>query len=272
MNVASADPNRFRHLQGPFDLIGDVHGCFAELRALLARLGWRWVEGTPRHPDGRRLVLVGDLVDRGPDVPGVLKALLPGLNSGELLAVPGNHDDKYARYLSGSRVTIANGLEDTIAQVDRLDTRERRMLQHAFRRWFEEASWHLLLDEGRLVVAHAGLTPELFGRSGRQVRSRALYGEVLGYDAGGLPIRRDWARDYRGQPLVVYGHTPALPVQVVNGTVNIDQGCVFGGFLTGLRYPELTFESVPAERAYAGTSEAFVEALAAAGRSGFLKG
>lgn len=266
-----ADPNQYRRLRGPFDVVGDVHGCLTELHDLLANLGYTLTGDQPSHPMGRRLVFVGDLVDRGPNVPGVLQALLPGLINGTILAVPGNHDDKYARHLSGARVTVANGLEDTIEQVARLAPRDRKRLEHQFSNWFETSSWHLMLDDGNLVVAHAGLMADLFGQSGPLVRSRALYGEVLGYDASGLPIRRDWAKDYAGGPLVVYGHTPVIPAIVSQRTVNIDQGCVFGGFLTALRYPELSLVSIPARRAYAATSGAFVEVLTSAGRPGRLK-
>src|SRR6185312_3361719 len=105
---------------------------------------------------------------------------------------------------------------------------------------------HLVLDGGRLVVAHAGLREELQGRSSSRVRGFALYGDTTGEkDEHGLPIRRDWAAEYRGRALVAYGHTPAERPAWAGNAVNLDTGCVFGGMLSALRYPERETISVP---------------------------
>ena len=106
---------------------------------------------------------------------------------------------------------------------------------------------HYVLDGGRLVVAHAGLQAEMHGRASAAVRAFALYGETTGEtDEFGLPVRYPWAQDYRGQAAVVYGHTPVPEPDWVNNTICIDTGCVFGGRLTALRYPERELVSVPA--------------------------
>ncbi len=91
--------NDLRHLTGPFDVIGDIHGCSSELEALLAKLGYE--DG--RHPEGRTAVFVGDLVDRGPDSPGVLRRVMDMVASGDALCVPGNHENKLGRWLNGRR-------------------------------------------------------------------------------------------------------------------------------------------------------------------------
>ena len=110
---------------------------------------------------------------------------------------------------------------------------------------------HYVRHHGRLVVAHAGMKEEMQGRGSGKVRDFALYGETTGEtDEFGLPVRFDWAKEYRGQAMVVYGHTPVPEPEWLNRTVNIDTGCVFGGRLTALRYPEKEFVSVPATRAY----------------------
>jgi protein phosphatase len=110
---------------------------------------------------------------------------------------------------------------------------------------------HYVLDEGRLVVAHAGLREELQGRGSAYVRNFALYGETTGeIDEFGLPVRYDWANDYRGKAMVVYGHTPVVRTEWLNNTINIDTGCVFGGKLTALRYSERELISVDAARVY----------------------
>lgn len=238
---------------GPFDVIGDVHGCRSELETLLGELGYeisRDEQGRPvdaRHPLGRRAVFVGDLVDRGPDVVGVLRLAMGMVASGSALAVPGNHEAKLVRALRGAKVTISHGLEETLAQLAG-ETDEFRARVEAF--CYDLVS-HLILDEGRLVVAHAGLKEQYHGRASGRVRAFALYGETTGEtDEFGLPVRYPWAQDYRGAATVLYGHTPVPSVEWVNNTACLDTGCVFGGALSAMRYPEREVVSVPAEKVW----------------------
>jgi polynucleotide kinase-phosphatase len=238
---------------GPFDVIGDVHGCRSELETLLGELGYeisRDDQGRPvdaRHPLGRRAVFVGDLVDRGPDVVGVLRLAMGMVASGSALAVPGNHEAKLVRALRGAKVTISHGLEETLAQLAG-ETEEFRARVEAF--CYDLVS-HLILDEGRLVVAHAGLKEQYHGRASGRVRAFALYGETTGEtDEFGLPVRYPWAQDYRGAATVLYGHTPVPSVEWVNNTACLDTGCVFGGALSAMRYPEREVVSVPAEKVW----------------------
>ena len=228
---------------GPFDILGDVHGCADELEELLARLGY--IEG--RQPEGRKVVFLGDLVDRGPRVPDVLRIAMDMVGAGTALCVPGNHDDKLKRYLQGKRVRVAHGMEQSIEQIEDHPAafRERALA------FLDGLVSHYVLDGGRLVVAHAGIKQEMQGRASGRVRSFALYGETTGEsDEFGLPVRYNWAADYRGSATVVYGHTPVHRPEWLNNTINIDTGCVFGGRLTALRYPELELVSVPARRTY----------------------
>ncbi|MFC7329431.1 polynucleotide kinase-phosphatase [Marinactinospora rubrisoli] len=245
--------NDRRHLTGPFDVIGDVHGCRAELEDLLARLGYR-IERDPagraigaRHPHGRTAVFVGDLVDRGPDTPGVLRLAMGMVAAGSALCVSGNHENKLVRALRGRKVTVAHGLAESLAQLDA----ETAQFRAAVLEFCDGLVSHYVLDGGRLVVAHAGLKEEYHGRSSGRVRSFALYGETTGEtDEYGLPVRHPWARDYRGSATVVYGHVPTPEPEWVNNTICIDTGCVFGGRLTALRYPERELAQVPAQRVW----------------------
>ena len=237
---------------GPFDIIGDVHGCLEELKALLAQLGYE--PGVPawHHPDGRRAIFLGDLTDRGPDSPGVLRLVMDMAAAGTALCVQGNHDLKLSRKLSGRNVNAAHGLAETLAQLDALPDGVRGSFLAEAREFLDGLRSHFWLDGGKLVVAHAGLKAEMHGRGSGAVRSFALYGDTTGETDGfGLPMRLDWAREYRGEAMVVYGHTPAAAAEWVNRTLCIDTGCVFGGRLTALRYPEREMVSVPAARTYA---------------------
>ncbi|MBX9628177.1 MAG: AAA family ATPase [Gemmataceae bacterium] len=238
--------------RGPFDIVGDVHGCLDELLALLMKLGYALTNTgdgwTASHPDGRKLVFVGDLCDRGPDTPGVLYLAMDAAARGAGYTVVGNHDDKLLRWLRGDRVKVAHGLQLSIDQLGAYPPEFRDRV----RDWLGRLPSHLVLDGGKLVVAHAGLTEEMHGRVSGAVRSFALYGDTTGEtDEYGLPVRRDWAARYRGRANVVYGHTPALRTEWVNRTLCLDTGCVFGGSLTALRYPEMELVSVPALKEYA---------------------
>ncbi|WP_267617433.1 polynucleotide kinase-phosphatase [Gordonia bronchialis] len=246
---------------GPFDIIGDVHGCFGELCELLEELGATirsdpsgTVLGVHDHPEGRRVVFVGDLVDRGPDTPAVLALVMSMVAAGQAICVRGNHEEKLLRALRqrrggrpGRAITLSHGLAESIAQLEACPDD----FVDAVVEFLDGLVSHYVLDGGRLVVAHAGLAQRYHGRSSGRVRNLATYGETTGRtDRWGFPERLDWARDYRGDAVVVYGHTPVTDVAWVNNTLCIDTGCVFGGRLTALRYPESEIRAVPADRVY----------------------
>ncbi|MFB9892138.1 polynucleotide kinase-phosphatase [Planobispora takensis] len=238
-----------RELTGPFDIIGDVHGCRAELEALLRELGWEIEPGGTgaSHPGGRTAVFVGDLVDRGPDTPGVLRLVMGMVAAGTALCVSGNHEQKLARALNGRKVRLAHGLQESLDQLA-AEPEEFRTAALAF---MDGLISHYQLDGGRLVVAHAGLKESYHGRASGRVRSFALYGDTTGEtDEYGLPVRYPWAREYRGRAMVVYGHTPVPEAEWINNTICLDTGVVFGGKLTALRYPSREIISVPAERTW----------------------
>ncbi|MBI0318359.1 MULTISPECIES: polynucleotide kinase-phosphatase [Streptomyces violaceusniger group] len=248
--------NDLRHLSGPFDIIGDIHGCRSELETLLGKLGYalrrddlgRPVDAT--HPEGRTAVFVGDLVDRGPDSPGVLRLVMGMVASGAALCVPGNHENKLARYLKGRKVRVTHGLAETVEQLDREHRADPAFVDRV-RDFIESLVSHYVLDGGSLVVCHAGLPEKYHGRTSGRVRSHALYGETTGEtDEFGLPVRYPWAEDYRGRAAVVYGHTPTPRASWLNNTICLDTGCVFGGRMTALRWPERELVDVPAERVW----------------------
>ncbi|WP_030954102.1 polynucleotide kinase-phosphatase, partial [Streptomyces sp. NRRL S-481] len=235
--------NDLTHLTGPFDIIGDIHGCSAELESLLGKLGY--TDGV--HPEGRTAVFVGDLVDRGPDSPGVLRRVMTMVKSGNALCVPGNHENKYGRYLKGRKVQHTHGLAETVEQM----AGQSEEFVSEVREFIDGLVSHYVLDGGRLVVCHAGLPERYHGRTSGRVRSHALYGDTTGEtDEFGLPVRYPWAEEYRGRAAVVYGHTPVPEATWLNNTICLDTGAVFGGKLTALRWPERELVDVPAERVW----------------------
>ncbi|MDI5971789.1 polynucleotide kinase-phosphatase [Streptomyces sp. SL13] len=248
--------NDKRHLTGPFDIIGDVHGCRSELETLLTTLGYRLrrdADGRPvgaEHPEGRTAVFVGDLVDRGPDSPGVLRLVMGMVADGQALCVSGNHENKLGRQLRGRSVRLTHGLAETVEQLARQDERDPDF-RGRVTEFVASLVSHYVLDGGALVVCHAGLPEKYHGRTSGRVRSFAMYGDTTGEtDEYGLPVRYPWAEDYRGRAAVVYGHTPVPRTGWLNNTLCLDTGCVFGNELTALRWPERRTVAVPAERVW----------------------
>jgi protein phosphatase len=261
--------NDKRSEHGPFDIIGDVHGCCDELEALLRQLGYHESElpdddpvrgrRSFTHPEGRKAVFLGDLVDRGPRVVDAVRLAWNMVRAGSALCVPGNHDVKLLRKLRGKDVQVTHGLANTLAEIEALPDGVREPFGKELAEFLDGLVSHYVLDGGKLVVAHAGMKAEMQGRGSGKVREFALYGETTGEtDEFGLPVRYDWAAEYRGAATVVYGHTPVPEPEWLNRTVNVDTGCVFGGKLTALRYPEREFVSVPAARTYCEPARPFL--------------
>ena len=236
---------------GPLDIIGDIHGCFDEMLLLLRELGYTVtanVDGyTLDHATGRKVVFVGDLVDRGPKTPEVLRLVMSTTRASTAYCVAGNHDVKLSRALNGKGVKLTHGLAESMEQLASTPDEFRRDVA----KYLDGLVSHYVFDGGKLVVAHAGLREEMHGRGSGAVRSFAMYGETTGEtDEFGLPIRYNWAAGYRGRAMVVYGHTPVPEAEWLNNTICLDTGCVFGGKLTALRYPERELVSVQALAKY----------------------
>ncbi|MDR2902980.1 MAG: polynucleotide kinase-phosphatase [Clostridiales bacterium] len=252
--------NNKKDESGPFDIIGDVHGCFDELTALLAKLGYQ-VDAenfTATPPDGRKAIFLGDLCDRGPKNVDVLRLVMHMTAAGQAYCMIGNHDIKLLRYLKRGKGSETHGLDLTLAELDIAGEEFRQETK----KFLETLISHYFFDDGKLVAAHAGLKEKFQGRGSGRVKDFCMYGETTGEtDEFGLPVRLQWAGDYRGRALVVYGHTPAPEVQSLNNTVCIDTGCVFGGKLTAFRYPEKEIVQVDAREQYYEAIKPLIAAL-----------
>ena len=245
---------------GPFDIIGDIHGCYDELCELFEKLGYIVDKEnySITSPEGRKAIFLGDLCDRGPKSIEVLRLVMNMVSDGTAYCVAGNHDTKFQRKLAQGgnlkdNFNLPHGLGMTFEQL-----RFHPLTNERGEDFFSEIidfiyslKSHYVFDDGNLVVAHAGLKEKYQGRGSRRVRDFCLYGDTTGEtDEYGLPVRLPWANEYRGRAMVVYGHTPAPEVAIVNNTYCIDTGCVFGGKLTALRYPEKEIVQVNAAQEY----------------------
>jgi protein phosphatase len=259
--ISSVLRNDKRSEHGPFDIIGDIHGCCNELEKLLRLLGYEVCEMQPAdliwgnrvytHSEKRTAVFLGDIVDRGHQIIDALKIVRNMAKTGAAYCVPGNHDMKLKRKLSGRDVQITHGLQQSLAEIESLPPDIRAPFAEETSEFIDALVSHYVFDNGKLVAAHAGMREEMQGRDSAKIRHFALYGETTGEtDEFGLPVRYNWAAEYRGQAMVVYGHTPVPEPEWLNRTINIDTGCVFGGKLTALRYPEKEIISVPAAGVY----------------------
>ncbi|MGD6855223.1 bis(5'-nucleosyl)-tetraphosphatase PrpE [Bacillus infantis] len=228
------------------DIIGDIHGCFAEFKTLTMKMGYSWETGIPIHPDGRKLAFVGDLTDRGPASLKTVEIVWElAARRQEAYYSPGNHCNKLYRFFLGNKVQITHGLETTAAEYEALPHKEKKETRRKFMELYEKAPLYQVLDGGKLVIAHAGIKEEYIGKNNAKVKTFVLYGDITGKNnADGTPERRDWAKEYKGERVIVYGHTPVKEPRTVNSTFNIDTGAVFGNKLTALRYPEMELISV----------------------------
>jgi protein phosphatase len=230
------------------DVIGDVHGCFDEFYKLTEKLGYDWDSGLPRHPEDRKLAFVGDLTDRGPHSLKMITIAASLHREKEAYYVPGNHCNKLYRYFLGNNVKIVHGLETTTAELSALTEKERIGYRNSFIELYEASPLYQVLDDGRLIIAHAGIKEEYIGRKDKRVKTFVFYGDITGeVNEDGTPVRRDWAKEYKGKAWIIYGHTPVTKPRKINNTVNIDTGAVFGGELTAFRYPEMEVTSVPSK-------------------------
>ncbi|WP_019123842.1 hypothetical protein [Brevibacillus massiliensis] len=252
------------HADSGVDIIGDVHACYGEFIELIQKLGYQFneKENTYRHLKGRKLISLGDITSRGPDSISMLQFFIRHVEAGLAEMVDSNHGWKIARWLDGRRVNLAHGDEKVEAEFraysQQYGAAKADSLREASRRLLFSAPSHLLLKRNgkvQAVAVHAGIRDEYIGKDGPAVSNFCRYGDVSGISADGRPIRLDWTRQHRTGELIVWGHDPRPQPERKNNTLNIDQGCVFGGQLTAYRFPEDELVGVPAKQNYSGLAD-----------------
>jgi serine/threonine protein phosphatase 1 len=217
-------------MNGRLIAIGDIHGCHLEFAELLARLSLK---------EGDRVILLGDLINRGPDSNKVLD-LAQAVNATSLL---GNHELRLLEYKrSGDKKRLKNGDFETFQKLRPRD-------------WAFLESMRLTLEEPSLniVFVHGGFLPnEPWQKQTAEVVTRI---QVI--DRDGNPAKRadepdapSWAELWSGPPFVVYGHTPRREIYKLKWSLGIDTGCVQGGHLTAYILPERRFVQVKARQRY----------------------
>ncbi|WP_400164743.1 metallophosphoesterase [Brevibacillus sp. TJ4] len=243
------------------DIIGDVHGCYDEFIQLLHKLGYEPDRSDIyRHKDGRKLLSLGDITSRGPYSIKMLQFFIRHTAAKAAEMVDSNHGWKIARWLDGRPVTLAHGdekVEEEFRQYQQEHgSKKAEMLKDQSRRLLFSSPSHMMIKQNEEVVAvavHAGILDDYIGVDAPVVHTFCRYGNVAGVGPDGRPIRLDWAQERKvSRPLIVWGHDPRPQPERKNGTVNIDQGCVFGGMLTAYRFPEDELISVPAQSNYSG--------------------
>lgn len=234
------------------DIIGDIHGCYKELLALITKLGYKSNGNRYSHPEGRKLGFVGDLMDRGPESLKVIALVYQLVMEDDIaIYVPGNHCNKLYRYFLGNNVQVKHGLETTIKEFNQLSTDDQEEIKTKFQTLYADAPLYYYNPSLNVVISHAGLTDDMIGRYDKKVTTFTRYGVKTGeVYPDGRPIRADWTPRHTGKTLIIYGHTPVLEPYENNRTINIDCGCVFGNKLVAVQIPEETFISVPSEQPF----------------------
>ncbi len=212
-------------------VIGDVHGCLAELIDLLAKLA-------PARDD--QLIFLGDLVNRGPDSHGVVSLVRSLPNALSLL---GNHEQRLLQYRKEREPKILKDYDwETVRQLDEQDWKYLQGMKLTYS-----------LPEFQTVCVHGGFLPNLpWDKQGADIvtRIQVIDNEGNPRKRTEAPMGRDWADEWEGPPFVVYGHSPRPDVHRRPWSLGLDTGCVYGGYLSACILPEREIVQVAAHAKY----------------------
>ncbi len=229
-----------------YAVIGDVHGCYYELKELITNL-------QSKYGKDILIISVGDNVDRGDYNLKTLDLCIELFNEGKFIEVQSNHMDKFVRWLKGSNVKISYGMQKTVDEFLNLPKTIQEQYRKKIIEYYSSAPLYVIVNK-ETVIAHAGIKDDMIGKTGKKVKSFVLYGQTTGrYTPEGFPERLDWTKERKlkaNSPKIVYGHVVFQKPYINNKCYGIDTGCVFGNKLTAY-IPQIdTFEFVKAKKTY----------------------
>lgn len=217
-------------MKGRLIAIGDIHGCHREFEDLLNKLKLE------RHD---RVILLGDLINRGPDSAAVVALAREYAH----LSLLGNHELRLINYRkTGDPTHLKKSDYDTLKQLGRKDWAYMNAMPITFHD-----------REHATVLVHGGFLPSQSWRT----QTARIVTRVQVIDKNGAPCKRSeapraphWSELWSGPPFVVYGHTSREAVSRLKWSLGIDTGCVMGGWLTACILPEKRIVQVPAREKY----------------------
>ncbi|SDZ56251.1 polynucleotide kinase-phosphatase [Evansella caseinilytica] len=252
-----------RDIQHGIDIIGDIHGCYDEMIQLLENLGYvKNDEQLYLHPAGRKFVSIGDCMSRGSRSLDTMLFFTRHINNGLAYMIDSNHGWKIARWLDGKNVVLNHGDEKVAEEFSEYERKHGAGAAAALKQdiktvLLKAPSHYVFTRNGTavLVCVHAGIKDKYIGKQSKRISDFCRYGDTDGFDEQGKPIRKDWFLHHQTKACIVWGHDPKPQPLLINNTVNIDQGVVFGGKLTAFRYPEKEFVAVDAAMDYSGDAD-----------------
>ncbi|MFE4893780.1 polynucleotide kinase-phosphatase [Peribacillus butanolivorans] len=252
-----------KDIQNGIDIIGDIHGCYMEMILVLEKLGYQKnEEGLYLHPEGRKFVSIGDVMSRGPESLKTMLFFYEHVQKDVAYMIDSNHGWKIARWLGGRDVTLNHGdekvEEEFKAYEEEYGSEKAEETKQSLKEFLLQAPSHYVFTKNNvqtLVCVHAGIKDAFIGKQSEAVRDFCRYGDTNGFDEKGKPVRKDWYVSHKKSSLIVWGHDPKPQPLLINNTINIDQGVVFGGALTAFRYPEGEFISVQASQDFSGADD-----------------
>lgn len=259
LNINRLENPLYIDIETGIDFIGDIHGCFDEFIEMISKLGYQKNDkGYYTHPEGRKILSLGDVLSRGPKSIETLQFFQQHVAAGLAYMIDSNHGWKIARWLDGKNVKMAHGDENVAAEFEEYERKNgseaAEKLKGLLKELLLEAKSHYIVRKNgvnAVVAAHAGIKDYYIGKQSARISDFCRYGDSEGLDEHGKPIRKDWSISHKSSELILWGHDPKPQPLLVNNTLNIDQGVVFGGSLTAYRYPEQQFVSVKAKQDYA---------------------
>lgn len=241
-----------------YAIISDVHGCYDELVELNKLI----LDFDKKNKTKHKLISLGDLCDRGPKNVKTLEFWKKQIQNKDAIVIQGNHCNVLWEALSKNKSRPYPGLPVTINELNQLlveQPKQYESLKNFWVSYWNQSKPFLVLDNGKLIVTHAGMTRWLADSyifagkfpSDDITKAICLYGANIDkYGGGKYGELGFWQNAWDSEQIVVYGHFVTKEVSINNNTWGIETGVVFGGKITALLYPEMKILQVNAKRKY----------------------